>query len=530
MDLLVVGLLYTLDPARPRAEAALARDGRFACVGSLADCEARARPGARRLDLGAGSAVPGIADAHGHVLGWARSLEEVSCAGLSTPAECAARAAQRARSLPPGAWLLGRGWDQNLWPGGAFPDERELSAAVPDRPALLTRVDGHAGWANARALAAAGIGAASPDPPGGRILRRADGSPSGVLVDAALEAVARRVPEPTDPERERLLSAALASLVRFGLTAVHDAGVDGPTLEAYARLARQDRLPLRVYAMLDGMAPEAVLREQIDRWRREPEIGRLEVRAAKLYADGALGSRGAALLAPYADDPGTTGLLLLQPAELRARLRLLAGAGIQPAVHAIGDRACREVLATFEQVEAELPLRALRPRVEHLQILRPEDAPRLARSGAVASMQPTHATSDGPWAERRLGHGTSAQVGAYAWRRALESGAVLAFGSDFPVESPDPRLGLVAAEERIPTGAREPWMPEQRLSRLEALRAFTAGAAYAARAEGRRGMIREGFDADLTAFAGDVMAVPAAALRELPVRAAVVGGRVEFER
>lgn len=530
MDLLVGGLLYTLDPARPRAEAALARDGRLACVGSLADCEARARPGARRLDLGAGSAVPGIADAHGHVLGLGRSLDEVSCAGVRSPAGCVARAAERARALPPGAWLLGRGWDQNLWPGGAFPDERELSAAVPDRPVLLARVDGHAAWANARALALAGIGAASPDPPGGRILRRADGSPSGILVDAAMEAVARKVPEPTAGERERLLSAALASLVRLGLTAVHDAGVDGATLEAYARLARRDRLPLRVHAMLDGMAPEAVLRQQVDRWRREPEVGRLEVRAAKLYADGALGSRGAALLGPYADDPATSGLMLLGPAELRARLRLLAGAGIQPAVHAIGDRACREVLEAFEQIEAELPLRDLRPRVEHLQILRPEDAPRLGRTGAVASMQPIHATSDGPWAESRLGHGTPAQAGAYAWRRALESGAVLAFGSDFPVESPDPRLGLVAAEERIPEGARQPWMPEQRLSRLEALRAFTVGAAYAARAEGRRGMLREGFDADLTAFAGDVMAVPAAALRELPVRAVVVGGRVELER
>ncbi len=530
MDLLVVGLLYTLDPARPRAEAALARDGRFACVGSVESCEKLARPGARRLDLGAGSAVPGLADAHGHVLGYGRSLEEVSCAGLGSSAECAARASERARALPPGAWLRGRGWDQNLWPGSGFPDERELSAAVPDRPAVLTRVDGHAAWANARALALAGIGAATPDPPGGRILRRADGSPSGVLVDAAMGAVERRIPEPSPRERERLLEAAMVALLKAGLAAVHDAGVDGETLEAYARLARRDRLPIRIHAMLDGMAPEAVLRAQIERWRREPEIGRLEVRAAKLYADGALGSRGAALLAPYADEPGTNGLLLLSRADLGARIRLLAAAGIQPAVHAIGDRACREVLAAFEEVEGELPLRALRPRVEHLQVLRPEDAPRLARTGAVASMQPTHAVSDGPWAEKRLGHGTPAQLGAYAWRRALESGAALAFGSDFPVESPDPRLGLAAAEERIPEGAREPWMPEQRLTRLEALRAFSAGGAYASRAEGRRGMIREGLDADLTAFAGDVMAVPLAALRGLPLRAVVVGGRVELVR
>jgi hypothetical protein len=527
MDLLVVGLLYTLDPAGARAEAALIRDGRFACVGRREACEARARPSARRMDLGPGSAVPGLADAHGHVLAYGRSLEEVSCVGARSAAECAERAGERARALPRGAWLRGRGWDQNLWPGSAFPDERVLSAAVPDRPALLARVDGHALWVNARALALAGIGRDSPDPAGGRILRRPDGSPSGVLVDAAMAAVTAQVPEPSAEERERLLAAALAALARLGLTAVHDAGVDGPTLEAYARMARQDRLPLRVYAMIDGMAPEPVLREQIERWRREPAIGRLEVRAAKLYADGALGSRGAALLAPYADEPGTAGLLLLSPAELRARLRLLARAGIQPAVHAIGDRACREVLAAFEEVEAELPLRSLRPRVEHLQILRPEDAPRLGRTGAVASMQPTHAVSDAPWAERRLGHGTPAQAGAYAWRRALEAGATLAFGSDFPVESPDPRLGLLAAEARIPAGARESWMPEQRLTRLEALWAFTAGAAWAARAEDRRGMIREGYAADLTAFDRDLLAVPAEQLPELRIRAVVVDGRVE---
>jgi predicted amidohydrolase YtcJ len=281
------------------------------------------------------------------------------------------------------------------------------------------------------------------------------------------------------------------------------------------------------------MAPPAELRAQLERWRREREVGLLSVRAVKLYADGALGSRGAALLAPYADEPASSGLLLLAPEELRSRLALVAGAGFQPAVHAIGDRACREVLDAYAAIETGKAdaggLRAQRPRIEHLQILRPEDAPRLAATGAVASMQPTHATSDGPWAEKRLGHGTPAQRGAYAWRRVLEVGAPLAFGSDFPVESPDPRLGLAAAEQRFPAGATEPWMPEQRLTRLEALRAFTGGVAYAAFAEERRGMIRVGMDGDLTAFGGDALAVPAAALPDLPIRATVVGGRVEYQ-
>jgi predicted amidohydrolase YtcJ len=529
-DLLVVGTIHTLDPALPRAGAVLVRAGRIACVGPAGYCAARAETGAGRIDLGVGSAVPGMADAHGHVLAYARSLEEVSCSGLRSADECVQRAAIRARTLPPGAWVLGRGWDQNLWEGGAFPTEEALSAAVPDRPVFLGRVDGHAAWVNERALALAGIGPGTPDPPGGRILRHPDGRPTGVLVDAAMERALARIPEPSPAARERLLAAGLAALSRQGLTAVHDAGVDPATLEAYARLARADQLPLRVYAMIDGMQPEHVLRAQLARWGAEPEIGRLTVRAVKIYADGALGSRGAALLAPYADEPGTTGLLLLDPAALRARIALAARAGFQPAVHAIGDRACRAVLDAFLAVDSGGGLRRLRPRIEHLQVLRAEDAPRLGRVGAVASMQPVHAVSDGPWAERRLGHGTPAQRGAYAWRQALDGGGVLAFGSDFPVESPDPRLGLFAAEARIPDGATEAWMAEQRLGRQAALLAFTAGAAFASFAEGRRGRIREGLDGDLTLLGADLMAVPVEDLVDVPVRATVVGGRVEYER
>jgi predicted amidohydrolase YtcJ len=529
-DLLVVGTIHTLDPALPRAGAVLVRGGRIACVGPAGYCAARAETGVRRIDLGRGSAVPGLADAHGHVLGYARSLEEVSCAGLRSAAECVSRAALRARSVPPGAWVRGRGWDQNLWEGGAFPTEEALSAALPDHPVFLVRVDGHAAWVNAWALALAGVGPGTPDPPGGRILRHPDGRPTGVLVDAAMDRALVRIPQPSPDERERLLSAGLAALARFGLTAVHDAGVDPATLEAYARLARADRLPLRVYAMIDGMQPEHVLRAQLARWGAEPEVGRLTVRAVKLYADGALGSRGAALLQPYADEPETTGLLLLEPAALRARIDLAARAGFQPAVHAIGDRACRVALDAFLAVDKAGSLRRLRPRIEHLQILRAEDAARLGRAGAVASMQPVHAVSDGPWAERRLGHDTPAQRGAYAWRQALDGGGVLAFGSDFPVESPDPRLGLAAAEGRVPGGAEEAWMPEERLGRQAALLAFTAGAAFASFAEGRRGRIREGLDGDLTLFGADLLAVPLEELAGVPVRGTVVAGRVEYER
>ena len=522
-DLLVVGRIHTLDPARPLAEAVLVSGGKIACVGTEAACAARAAGGALRIR--GGSAVPGLVDAHGHVQALGRARREAGCAGATSADACAARAAERARVAPPGSWIRGRGWDQNRWPGAAFPDEATLTRAVPDHPAVLWRVDGHAVWVNARALAAAGIGPGTPDPPGGRILRDPGGRPTGVLVDAAQELVLSRIPPPTPAEIEDELLAALRELASVGLTEVHDAGVPPSALDVYRRLAEADRLPIRVYAMIDGEVQLPALERELARWKGRGEAGRLTVRAVKLYADGALGSRGAALLEDYADDPGNRGLLLSPPEVLRASVKAVVAAGFQPAVHAIGDRAVAEVLSAFE---ATGDPRRLRPRIEHLQIIRPRDVARLAASGAVASMQPTHATSDGPWVAARLGAGTERYRGAYAWRTVLRAGVPLAFGSDFPVEEPDPRAGLVAAEERTPAGG-PPFTPEERITRAEALAAFTKGAAFASFEDGRRGTIREGMDADLTVFAGDVLGCSAAELRSLPVTHTIVGGRIAWE-
>jgi predicted amidohydrolase YtcJ len=527
-DLLVTGTIYTFDPDRPVVEALLASDGRIACMGREIDCRRAVRPGVRHLHVGDGSVVPGLVDAHGHVLLHARALEEVRCAGARDAVECAQRAAAQARTLPEGAWVRGRGWDENRWEGGALPHERVLSAAVPDHPVLLERVDGHAAWVNARALAEAGIGPDTRDPPGGRIVRDASGRPTGVLVDHAQDLVHACIPHPSQLEIERLLQNGLADLARLGLTAVHDAGCTSSVMRAYGRLAGGDRLPIRVYAMLDGTQPDGALAAEMARWSATPALGMLEVRAVKLFADGALGSRGAALFDDYADEPGHRGFLLADAAALRARIRRVARSRLQPAVHAIGDRACHEVLAAFVEVRRELDLATLRPRVEHLQLLRREDLPLLRESTAIASMQPTHATSDAPWVEARLG--TERARGAYAWRQVLAAGAPLAFGSDFPVESPDPRLGLAAAELRCPAGAAEAWHPQERLGRHEALRAFTAGAAFAAFAEERRGVLREGADADLTVLGADALGVPAERWPEVPVLATVVAGRVAYER
>ncbi len=527
-DLLVLGTVHTLDPARPRAGALLARNGRVLKLGTAAECRAEASSGARVVELGAGCAVPGLADAHGHVVLHARALEEVRCGGAPDEVACAALAAARAHALPPGGWVRGRGWDQNRWPGQAYPTARTLSAAVPDRPTLLERVDGHVAWVNERALALAGIDARTPDPAGGRILRDAHGHPTGVLVDAAQDLVLSRIPHPSGPELERLLAAGLRDLARLGLTSVHDAGCTSSVLRAYAKLADADALPLRVYAMVEGSQPEGSLRAELARWGSTPAIGRLDVRAVKLFADGALGSRGAALLDGYADEPGNHGLFLLAPEALRARLALVVKAGFQPAVHAIGDAACREVIAAFAELARTHELARLRPRVEHLQLVRGEDLKRLREVGGIASMQPVHAVNDAPWVAARLGEGSAALRGAYAWRQALAAGLPLALGSDFPVESPDPRLGLAAAEGRLPRGAADPWTPAERLTRAEALRGFTWGPAHASFADDRRGVLREGADADLTLFGEDLLSVELARLPEIPLAGRVVGGRVEL--
>jgi predicted amidohydrolase YtcJ len=519
-DLLVAGTLHTLDPSRPSATAALIREGRFARVGTREECERVASGDLRFIELGEGCAVPGLIDAHGHPLLHARNLTEVRLGGARSVQECVGRVVEYANSVPGGAWIRGSGWDQNLWPGRGFPDSVLLSAATPSHPVALFRVDVHALWCNEVALRAAGIGATTPDPPGGRILRREDGSSTGVLIDTAMDLVRRAIPEPGARETEELLIRSLGALAAAGLTCVHDASAGPEVLAAYARLAERDELPVRVYAMIDGQG--ASLDEEMRAWRDRSAVGLLTVRSVKLFADGALGSRGAAMFDPYEDDTGNVGLWLLDPRELEQRVLRIAAAGFQPAVHCIGDRACALVLEAFAKVPA-----GLRPRAEHLQVLRPQDVPLLKRSGAVASMQPTHATSDAPWAEQRLGHGTGRQRGAYAWRQALDAGAPLAFGSDFPVEPIDPRLGLRAAVARKSADGTA-WMPEQRLRREEALRAFTAGAAYAEFAEGRRGCIREGFDADLTVFGRDLMNVHIDEVPEIPVVATVVSGRVVY--
>jgi predicted amidohydrolase YtcJ len=417
-----------------------------------------------------------------------------------------------------GGWVVGRGWNQNAWPGTAFPTRASLDAAFPTTPVALTRVDGHAVWVNSEALRRVGISAATRDPEGGRVLRDASGAPTGVLVDNAATLVETKRPPPTADERAAELKLALETCARVGLTSVHDAGMDLETFRVLQQWDMVGALPVRVYVMVAGQGAQADEFLGLGRFKGR----RLEARAVKLVLDGALGSRGAALLAPYTDEPTQSGLLLLSDDELEGRARRFAEAGFQVAIHAIGDRANAKALDLLSGLERARP--GSRHRIEHAQVLRAEDVKRFASEHLIASFQPTHATSDMPWAEARLGPERVRL--AYAWRSVLATGASLAFGSDFPVESPNPMLGLAAARSRTdadghPEGG---WHPEQRLTGLEALAGFTTGTAFASFSEGERGQLAPGFSADFVVLTADPVEDDVARVRQAAVLLTVVDG------
>ena len=461
------------------------------------------------IDLGGAALLPGLIDAHAHVESLGALLQMLNLAGTSSVEEIQEMIRRAVADLPPGTWIRGRGWDQNRWSRQRFPHRSELDSVSDSHPVLLVRIDGHAAWVNTAVLELAGIGPSTPDPEGGIIVRDAAGEPTGILIDNALGLLDPVIPRPSLNERERFLEAALQECVRLGLTAVHDMGVDLEGVQIYKKLAGEGRLPLRVYVALEAPGPTW------EHYREHgPEVdlygGMLTVRAVKLYADGALGSRGAALVEPYADDPGNRGLTLTSHQELARISRDALQTGFQVCTHAIGDRANAIVLDVYEEAlnnnsNKNLDLRF---RVEHAQVLSPADIPRFAALGVLPSMQPTHCTSDMYWAEERLG--PERVRNAYAWRSLIDAGSVIPGGSDFPVESPDPLLGLYAAITRQdlqgwPDGG---WHPEQRMSREEALKSFTLWGALAAFQEAEKGIIAPGYLADFSVLSVNPMEAP----------------------
>jgi predicted amidohydrolase YtcJ len=523
--------IYTVDAARPTAEAIAVRGGRIARVGSNAAVLAARGPATRLIDLAGATVVPGLQDAHGHVGGLGSMLQTLDFRGTTSFEQVVARVRQRVASTPRGEWILGRGWDQNDWRDTAWPTHELLSAVAPEHPVYLTRVDGHAALVNRKALELAGVSKSTTDPEGGRILRDAAGEPTGVLIDRADGLVSSRMPTPGPAQLEERLLLADQEFRRLGLTMVHDAGTDAATVDAYRRLIDAGRLKTRVYVMVQGTLPSLA-----PVFASGPLTGgdraRLFVRAIKVVADGALGSRGAAMLEPYADEPATTGLLTTPPEEVYVQTLAASKAGFQTAIHAIGDRGNRVAMDVFERVQREVPAaRALRLRIEHAQILDSAEIPRFARLGIIASMQATHATSDMPWVADRIGAARVAE-GAYLWQTLLRSGVVLANGSDFPVEEANPMLGLYAAVTRQDPSGRPPggWMPDQRLSREQALRSFTWSAAYAAHAESLVGSLETGKLADFVVLSKDVMHVPQREILETTVRMTVIGGEIVYDQ
>lgn len=524
------GRIYTLDPARPVARAIALRHGRIIAVGTDEEVRAYVDHLTEVYDLEGRTVVPGFVDAHCHPAGLGFALENVPLQDTRSFEEVVQRARARLQKVKPGDWVLGRGWNQEHWAVKEFPTHHRLSEISPDNPVWFRRVDGHAGIANRKAMELAKITRDTPNPPGGEILRGADGEPTGVLIDNAMELIERVIPDPSVQQIKQRLLAAQEACLAFGQTELHDAGAGPDLLRAYAELAAEEKLKIRFYVMIGG-SPEWILK-----YIREnsPQVGtdasRLTVRSIKMYLDGALGSRGAWLLEPYEDRPGHVGLPLVAPDSIRTVALEALKRGWQLCVHAIGDRANREVLNAFEAALREVPVPDHRFRVEHAQITHPDDIRRFAGLGVIPSMQPTHATSDMWMAEKRLGR--RRLTGAYAWRKFLDAGCRIAGGSDFPVESHNPLLGFYAAVTRQDAEGRPEggWLSEERLTREEALRCFTVDACRASFEEKVKGVLRPGMYADFVVLSRDIMTCPPQEILTAEVLRTVINGETAYCR
>jgi predicted amidohydrolase YtcJ len=524
------GTIYTLSDETQGHEAVLVTGEEISFTGSKEEAERYAGPKTRRIDLAGKVMIPGLVDAHAHLRSLGRYLAQLKLETAESPAQVREMVLEAQKSLPPGRWLHGRGWDQNDWAVKQFPTWRDLEGTDAN-PIYFRRVDGHAAWVNKKALEVCAISRNTPDPEGGRIVRDEAGDPTGVLVDNAMELVTDVTPDPTPGEIDDWMRAAIRHCNSLGLVGIHDAGIEADDLASLERLHGRRELTLNVYCMLSTDDDDLEWTEaQISRGPRELADSRVTVRAIKLYADGALGSRGAALLEPYSDDPGNVGLLIDTPEELERLTLMAAQNGFQVCTHAIGDRGNRVILDTYETVLAETkPEDSPRFRVEHAQVLSVNDIPRFSRLGIIPAMQPTHCTSDMYWAEDRVGH--ERIEGAYSWRRFLDDGNVIPCGSDFPVEGADPLAGIYAAVTRQdqagwPEGG---WYPDQRMTIEEALKGFTTWAAYAAFDESEAGAIVPGNRADFTVLDRDLIGIPPGEILQTRVMMTVVRGEVVYE-
>ncbi len=480
-------------------------------------------PDAKRIDGQGKTLLPGLIDAHGHVFRLGFKTTEISLSATKSLQEAQGQIRDYAQKNPQRQWLLGYGWNQVNWKLGRFPTAAELDAAVSDRPVRLVRVDGHAAWLNTKALQAAGITRDTKDPAGGRIERDANDNPTGVLIDKAMALVNNVIPPYSDDDRRAALAAAVAHLNALGLTSVGDAGVTVADDRIYREFADQGKLTTRIYGMIRDTGEDFKTLSA-----KGPLIGygndRYDLRAVKLYGDGALGSRGAALMEPYTDDHAHSGLLFMSDAAMQASVKSALKAGYQVNVHAIGDKTNHQVLDAMEVAYKDVGGRELRNRIEHAQVVSLPDIPRFKKLNLIASMQPTHATSDMNMAEDRIGK--ERIKGAYAWQTFLKQGTVIAGGSDFPVESANPFYGLHAAVTRTDHEGRpiKGWHPEEAMTLPQAFRAFTMDAAYAQHQEKTLGSLEKGKWADFIVVDRDLFKVAPADIWKIQVLETWVAG------
>lgn len=470
--------------------------------------------------------MPGLIDAHGHLMGLGANLLEVDLRDAHSAEHAATLVAE---FVPAGAsqWITGRGWNQELWPSKTFPTKAHLDAVMSDRPIWLTRVDGHAGWANSKALAIAGITADTKSPAGGKIEKDAQGNPTGIIIDNAMALVEQHIPSATRDTLTAQLNAAGSHLLAHGITSMHDAGIPRMIYDFYLINASEGTLPVRVYAMIAATDPD--LEKMLANGHIISRDAMLSIRSVKAYGDGALGSRGAALLEPYSDDPDQTGLLLTQPSQMSQLFETVIGADFQLNYHAIGDRANHLALNQFAMTFDKIGGKGLRNRIEHAQVIHPDDLKRFVDLGVLPSMQPTHATSDMNMAESRIG--TARMTGAYAWQTLLKLGAVLPLGSDFPVELANPFYGLHAAVTRQDRNNNPVpgWYDHEALTVEQAFRGFTLDAAYGAHMEDQLGTLTPGKWADFILVDQDITQIPPQDIWKTQVRSTWIAGEKVFD-
>jgi predicted amidohydrolase YtcJ len=527
---LVSGRIVTMDAARPTAEAVAIRDGRILFVGSTAHVTTLKGPKTRVIDLRGMTVVPGLVDGHLHfanLAGDARRLDLGEAKSEAEAAEAVRRAAARAQ---PGDWILGSGWHTGNWARETWPTRASLDAAAPNHPVLLAGMHGHASWANSRALAAAAVTRETTDPPGGKLLRDASGEPTGIFIENAQALVRGKVPPQAGGSLKDRIKAGVRLALSYGFTGAHDMGTSLETIEAYKELIAAGEFPFRINAYPRVVNAGALLDQILAAGRYEDPGLRLQVRAVKVSIDGALGARGAALMAPYSDDPSNLGVIRVPYDQLYLIVEKSLKAGFTLAIHAIGDRGNQMALDAVEQALAGVGSKDHRIRIEHAQVLRPADVPRFAELGLVTSWQWMHGTLDMPWAEKRVG---AARIRtSYAWRTLLATGARLVGGSDEGARTFSPFMGIHAAVTRqdsasLPAGG---WYPGQRLTREEALRSYTVDPAYVAFQEARLGVIGPGRLADLAVLSKDILTVPERDILATEAVMTLVGGEIVYER